>query len=675
MSGRGGAWGGSWVGGRVAGGEGEVPRIQTTLVQNSLNGPLVDCKRRKQMAKWLLRRENTQTLEAGAMSFVKTFVELKNYLDEIVCSIGDIDSRSKAFIYWFAQAVITNPDNRVEILNALVEGPADKNCDIVYICDQTRMIYICQMKWHDKLEKNTEKYNDLAGLAEVVNSFRLNKADFRKRYNKANSGVRSLLFAAHQKFHAQKNDYRITGIFVTTGRVAEGVAKDAEKHATADQMVGRCRYLVFSGKECCKVHQAFSNLVPSLPEVEVGVKGGGELNHSEKTSKKFGRNISTYLYSVQISEIRRLFEMYGERLFARNIRLYKGEKTPTNLRIAHTLTNNPEKFFHLNNGITIIGTHAMEKSERGAKKIVIQAPQIINGQQTTRTIGRCGARGSRAEVLIRVVSMEIRSDGDLDFFQQFVRDIVQATNDQNSIKASELVANNREQIDIYRQLRKLGWNYLRKSGTQQEGNRETASLIDGRFRPYGSIKMMELCAAMIACYRDPQYMATGGAERIFSPTGQSIYDEIFQGRHDAYDYLISYLLLRACSSFRKRSGKTGLDSELCGIGKYYFANTIFQYTKRHTRTIQNKRIVAERLGLESRKNPANMDFGAFDRAVSEVHASWKKFYKTNKLNDESPKDFVKRFAKIGIWSKFWDHPNNTLRKKRVMVQIDRFISK
>lgn len=102
-------------------------------------------------------------------------------------------------------------------------------------------------------------------------------------------------------------------------------------------------------------------------------------------------------------------------------------------------------------------------------------PQIINGQQTTRILAAEDRRAEKATVLVRVIRIPRGEAGSRDRFEQLVSQIVEATNWQNVIRASDLMSNDRQQIILERELRKLGYQYLRKRQTKREARRAAGS--------------------------------------------------------------------------------------------------------------------------------------------------------------------------------------------------------
>ena len=126
-------------------------------------------------------------------------------------------------------------------------------------------------------------------------------------------------------------------------------------------------------------------------------------------------------------------------------------------------------------------------------------PQVINGQQTTRILHQHAARNSKATVLVRVISVPRDSDESSNRFENLVSKIVAATNWQNAISASDLMANDRTQIEIERNLRKLNCNYyyIRKRETKGEARRRSGI----RYAEF--IKKDDLARAVAACELDP----------------------------------------------------------------------------------------------------------------------------------------------------------------------------
>jgi hypothetical protein len=198
-----------------------------------------------------------------------------------------------------------------------------------------------------------------------------------------------------------------------------------------------------------------------------------------------------------------------------------------------TLRNEPEYFWYYNNGITIVCDQAESIGSRGRDILRVTNPQVINGQQTTRVIHQYARSGRNASVIIRVVRVPREERGNGDYFETLVSQIVAATNWQNAIRPSDLMSNDRRQIDLERKLRKLGYEYIRKRQTKREARRGAAT----RARRF--IKKEDLAQAVAACDLDPVVVRLG-KEGLFE---EDRYHQVFSSGDPQY-YLTRYWLMR-----------------------------------------------------------------------------------------------------------------------------------
>src|SRR6185503_15882731 len=138
----------------------------------------------------------------------------------------------------------------------------------------------------------------------------------------------------------------------------------------------------------------------------------------------------------------------------------------------------------------------------------VSNPQVINGQQTTRTLHREARRGLRASVVVRVIRVPRDSGQDTNRFEALVSSIVAATNWQNAIRPSDLMSSDRRQIEIDRELRKVGYYYVRKRQKKSEARRAAGG------RHWFFIRKEEVAQAVAACDLDPAVVRQG-KERLF----------------------------------------------------------------------------------------------------------------------------------------------------------------
>ena len=79
-----------------------------------------------------------------------------------------------------------------------------------------------------------------------------------------------------------------------------------------------------------------------------------------------------------------------DRLYEKNVRRWLGIRGRVNKAIQQTLKVAPERFGLYNNGITIVVAD-FTPHEDGTLELI--EPYVVNGCQTTRTIGKCAING------------------------------------------------------------------------------------------------------------------------------------------------------------------------------------------------------------------------------------------------------------------------------------------
>ena len=324
-----------------------------------------------------------------------------------------------------------------------------------------------------------------------------------------------------------------------------------------------------------------------------------------------------------------MYDTAGIRLFARNVRGFLGD-TQINRTMKETLDTEPEFFWYYNNGVTIVCDMAEELSRSGNKVLRLVNPQIINGQQTTRTLHECVGKSSKATVLVRVISVPRETDYDAKRFENLVSRIVAATNWQNAIRPSDLMATDRRQIELERNLRKLGYQYLRKRQSKGEARRSAG--VRHRFL----ITKEELAQVIAACDLDP-LVVREGKEKLF---GESYYETVFPNS-DADYYLSRYWLGKHVSKQAK------------GFPERAYAKwVVLHFMWEHLSLMLSKKTLRRlfREKSESELSPA------LSKAVNAAFRGTSTYYRANRgagAKQVDPSSFFKRSQHHTAFKKFW----------------------
>jgi len=435
------------------------------------------------------------------------------------------------FVLWFLRAFVAEDEGAA--VSAVCGGPRDKGVDAVLIDDPARIVFVVQGKYRQKVAVKTEHRGDVAGFAQLAVDLCGEGPAFASLAKDLSAEVLGRLEQARTRI--RRRGYALQMFYVTLGKCSSALHDEAGRIVRAAD--GAVTFQLFDGKRILLLLADYlDGVAPPVPSLDLEIESGGGV----RTGGVFNRydsktDIESWVFSMTDVAVAGLFERASTRLFARNVRGFLGS-TEINRGMEATLAREPEYFWYYNNGVTIVCDDATQESSRGRNILRVTNPQVINGQQTTRTLSRIVRKGPRASVLVRVIRVPRSPQGGGNNFETLVSRIVSATNWQNAIRPSDLMSNDRRQIEIERQLRKLHYLYLRKRMTKGEARRAAGA------RHLRLIKKEELAQAVAGCDLDP-FIVREGKERLFE---ERWYGQIFPTADPNY-YLSRYWLMREVS--------------------------------------------------------------------------------------------------------------------------------
>jgi hypothetical protein len=174
---------------------------------------------------------------------------------------------------------------------------------------------------------------------------------------------------------------------------------------------------------------------------------------------------AAYYGQVDAADIADWFATYRTSLFDKNLREFLGRSSEVNASLMATLRNNPERFWYLNNGVTVL-CESVRKAAAGATmkksgQFEFVGVSVVNGAQTVGCIGEAaaenGALVADARVMVRFISLE-------DCPEDFASEVTRGTNTQNRVERRDFVALDKEQVRIREELAIDGITYVIKSG-------------------------------------------------------------------------------------------------------------------------------------------------------------------------------------------------------------------
>lgn len=374
--------------------------------------------------------------------------------------IGNSDE--DIFPVWILLALASATEQ--EVATAICGGPYDGEMDAIFVDEKA--VWIVQGKLRGVPGKTTESakaVRDFAALAKYLyeDPKTPSNPEFWRHLERNTRGAAEKFRKASKAVRLRDLPVRL--IFASTGRFNPNVESDVENIVKRVATQASISLLDFR-----EIAQHLTNYIrdvaPAVPSLRLKVVSG------ELRSATMGDStLQAWTLATTAEQVASLQRQGGEQIFARNIRHGLGDKVHVNRAIRRTLEKEPQRFWFLNNGLTI----TCESARMEGDDISMKGAQIINGQQTTRTItevmrGHSASHPARdARVAVRVISFERVAQLVAD---RLVAQVVEATNFQNAISKADLRSNDIRQIELARELQARGYLFIRKRGKQESPN-------------------------------------------------------------------------------------------------------------------------------------------------------------------------------------------------------------
>jgi hypothetical protein len=260
---------------------------------------------------------------------------------------------------------------------------------------------------------------------------------------------------------------------------------------------------------------------------------------------------------VGILKLRELTEFViknRDYVFESNIRQWMQFKTNVNKGIRETLQNSPDKFFYYNNGITIVVSDFETLEDN---KLMLHAPQIVNGAQTSNSILDHAKRTNNLDGSITVTIIKADDEHDQN-------NITKYRNSQNSVRGKDLVSLMDFHKSIKSQLENYGYFYEIQAGsfdskTKSQQAEFRGDTIYNKYLPDNHKKVIVAKDAIQSLVAGIEQRPTEAysSPAQFLPRG-SKYDDVFnENLKDDYRLLLYPYLVK---EFAKKSlgyGKRG----------------------------------------------------------------------------------------------------------------------
>lgn len=435
----------------------------------------------------------------------------------------------QAFVDWYIEAEFGGVDWKFTDdsgdggIDAVVKLPGDRPPAIVLQSKFSEHVgrALVSPKAYQEFDRVIEAFHD----EEVFDTFiKSAREDARPVYRRAHG-----LLADVGDWRIEQKAFRL----ISTGKRRKGLEND---------LVPSSAYLY--GTDILDLYRQYrKGHTPQARDLELGVI-------DKLPYRDTSRGVTSYLFNAKLADFRRYCENSDVgRLVARNIRYNLAGKVGKNIRA--TYESDPDDFWYVHNGITIVCDDYVEKNQVAT----LVNPSVVNGAQTLYAIATSSRKVSPALVATRVIvrgrRQKIAQEDDA-----WVQKVILGVNTQNRVRAQDFRSNDPAQIELRNRFRDQKVFYERKRGEWREFRNEP------RFRGFDRTSLKDVGLALTAASQadgSGVVLVKRGAEVIFGEDRN--YLDIFPTRA-----LVSrrferiYLAYRLAKFVRDHAYKSGKES-------------------------------------------------------------------------------------------------------------------
>lgn len=325
---------------------------------------------------------------------------------------------------------------------AVVDDYNDKGIDAIYYHEDEKALYLVQSKLKASEQFRLDEAQSLLSGVEFI---------LDKDFDQFNQNVKNI-----QKRIEDALD-ECEKIYLLIAYSGDGVSNQAR-----NEIRQKIQSLIDDGEE---------QLV--LEPVTFGPQAIEEALRAENASKPINEKIKIHKFRttdqtrysvfglVKVEDLIALHKKHGRALYEKNIRYFIGAgRRGVNSAIRDTLLNAPQNFMHLNNGITLVGTHVEAKSNVGGKfkktkYFQVLGLSVVNGAQTISSAAQFIEQNPEADISSAQVMVTIINTGNDDFHKQ----VTKARNLQNPVDLSSFVALDDNQERLRQEMALFGFDY------------------------------------------------------------------------------------------------------------------------------------------------------------------------------------------------------------------------
>lgn len=438
----------------------------------------------------------------------------------------------------------------------ITDGYHDMGIDAIYLDDNQKKLFVIQSKWRNSGNESIsqeEMSSFVEGLKRILN-FDLN--------------------GANTKIQARRDDietaitkigYQVQAIYVHTGEQKANTyvlrPMDGLMASTNDEVSTILNFEEITYKDIYTFLAKGGN-VENITLDDIVLYNWGKIDTP----------YVAYYGIISASAIGEWYKEYGNLLFEKNIRFYKG-RTDVNEGIKRVLLQNPEDFVYFNNGIKVLCKSIKRKpfasTNNNTGLFSLEGVSLVNGAQTTGSI--CAAylenkeQVDKAYVMIQFIDLTGVSE-------ETTLQITKLSNTQNRIENKDFAALDTEQERIRQELRFSHFTYVYKGGDEISDSRQ-------------QITSDEAIIALACLWNDLSYstIAKRNAGALSEDISKAPYKALINPSTNTYQLINSVMIVRTAEEYlqNKKNGLSGKEYLICTHGNRFMEHWILQKFKRY----------------------------------------------------------------------------------------------
>ena len=436
----------------------------------------------------------------------------------------------------------------------ITDGFKDMGVDAIYLDEDQKKLFVVQSKWHNDGKKGVSQEEMLSFVEGIKRILELNLTGANDSIQKKSTDIDKAL---------SQIGYQIHAIYIHTAD--QPMNKYVKKpindlmNTTNDDV---STLLVFDEIYYPSIYSylAHGQELDSVDLDDVILNNWGKIDSP----------YCAYYGLISASAIGEWYNKFGNRLFAKNIRFYKG-RTEVNDGIKNVLLKEPENFVYYNNGIKLlcknIKRKAKDSTNHNTGLFALEGVSLVNGAQTTGSIGSIFLEKpeqlSKAFVMIQIIDLSSASE-------ETAVQITKLSNTQNKIESKDFVTLDPEQERIRSELAFSHYTYLYKSGDK---------LSD----PNTQVSLDEALVALACVNADISFstLAKRNVGALAEDITKAPYKVLFNASTNSYLILNSILILREVEQYlqTKKGVLVGKEKLVCIHGNRFIAHHVLQTLK------------------------------------------------------------------------------------------------